>query len=86
MKALRWSSVKQNKRKSLLKLINFEKYFNFRPYTFTPRGAVDVKLYVTLGGGFVDIAADEMPMDVLTWIAIVSQTSSIHCKIKSGNS
>lgn len=38
--AQRWSDVKQNKHRKLWKVIDIEKNFNFRPYTFTPRGVV----------------------------------------------
>lgn len=34
--AMRWANVKQNTNKKLSGVIDMEKGFNFRPYTYTP--------------------------------------------------
>lgn len=63
--------MKQNKNKKLSKVIN-KKNFSFRPYTFTPRGVVELQLYADLGGSTILLSIDEAPMKVLTWLAIIS--------------
>lgn len=35
---------------------------------------MEAKLYVVLGGGSIDIFADEVPMNIMTWLAITSLT------------
>lgn len=73
MRAQRWSNLKQHKLKRLSKLIDSEKHFNFRPYTFTHHQIVDAELYATLGGGYIEISTDEVPISILTWLAIILQ-------------
>lgn len=50
MRAQRWSNLKQQKGKKLVDYIDSEKHFHIRPYTSTPRGIMETKLYAALGG------------------------------------
>lgn len=50
-----------------------EKNFIIRWYTFTPRGVAEIKLYA-LGGSTIQLANDEVSMNVLTWLTIISPT------------
>lgn len=36
-----------------MKAIDLEKNFNFRHYTFTPRGVDEIQLYADLGGNTI---------------------------------
>lgn len=49
-RALRWSDVKQNRYKKLIKVIDIEKNFIFRLYTFTQRDNAKTQLYAGLRG------------------------------------
>lgn len=57
MRAERWSNLKQHKSKELLKYIDLEKHLVFRPYTFTPRGIIEVKLYAALRSDTMEISS-----------------------------
>lgn len=67
----RRSTLKQNKHKRLLKFIDVKKHFSSRPYTFTPQGVDEVELYENLGGSPMH-TNDEVPMNMLRWLAIIS--------------
>lgn len=81
MMAQRWSNVKQQKGKELVEYIDSEKYFFFRPYTSTPRGIAEAKLYAVLESDIVDISSKGVSMELLTWVAIISPTSPIYYRI-----
>lgn len=65
-RAKRWSGVKQNKNNRLVKVIDAERNFNFRSYTFTPRGITEIQLYADLRESTIQLSNDEVPMKVLT--------------------
>lgn len=46
--------------------------FNFQPYTFTSQGVAEIELCTDLGGSTVKISNDEVPMNIVTWLAIIS--------------
>lgn len=48
--------------------------FNFRPYTLAPRWIAKIELYIGLGGSAEQISNDEVPMNILTWLAIIFLT------------
>lgn len=66
--------MKQHKDKRLSKYIDSKKHFVFRPYTFTPRGIAEAKLYAALRSDTVKISSDEVPMTILTRLSIISLT------------
>lgn len=49
------------------------KSFNFRPYTFTSRGVAEIELSAYLGST-LQISNDKIPLNILTWLAIISLT------------
>lgn len=56
--------MKQHKGKELVEYIDPEKHFTFRPYTFTPRGIAEGKLYAALSSDIVKISSDEVQMEI----------------------
>lgn len=61
--------IEQENEKS--KVIDVERSFNFRPYTFTPRGIVELQLYADLGGS--TMSNYKVPVKILTWLTIILQ-------------
>lgn len=64
-KPIRWElkdgpTWNNRKVKSLWSNIDSKKYFSFHPYTFTPRGIAEVKLYAALGSDIVEISSKEV--------------------------
>lgn len=59
MRAQRWYGLKQHRLKRFSKSIDSEKHFNFRAYTFTPRGIADVELYAAPRGGLSEISVEK---------------------------
>lgn len=49
-RAWRWARVRQANNKFLEKVSEEDKYFNFRPYTFMPRGIATLSLF---SSGFI---------------------------------
>lgn len=74
MRAQRWSCLKHNKHKRLLKSIDVGKYLNFCSYTFTLLGVAEIELYTNLGGTNVQILNDVVPMNIHTRLTIISPT------------
>lgn len=65
LRALRWSGLKQNKNKKMVKVIGVKRSFNFMPYIFTPRNITEIQLYADLGGSTVQLSNEEVP-EILT--------------------
>lgn len=63
--------LKQHKHKRLSKFIDSEQHFNFRMYTFSPRGILEAKLSVALGGGRVEVFSNEVPINILMCMEII---------------
>lgn len=60
------------------------KEVNFRSYTFSPPlGVAEIELYAYLGGSTIQITNDEVPINILTWLAIVSLPLSLNRKWES---
>lgn len=70
-RVLRWLSAKHNKNKNLSN-IDIEKNFKFRPYTFTLRGITEIQFYADLGESTIQLSKDEVPVIILTCLAIIS--------------
>lgn len=74
MRAQRWSNLKQQKGKYLMDYIDSEKHFSFHPCGSTPRGVVEAKLYAPLGGKSVDLSAQMVSAELVSWMTMVTPT------------
>lgn len=72
MRAQRWSNIKQQKGKEFVEYIDSEKHFS--PYTSTPGGIAEAKLYAALRNDTIDISYKGVSTKLLTWLAIISPT------------
>lgn len=71
-KGLRWSDVKAMDKKTLSLIIDVEKNYNFRPYSYTPQGVTLLMFYSDSSKDVSMVPRTNIPHAVLCFLAIVA--------------
>lgn len=70
-RGLRWSSVKATDKKTLSRVIDVEKNYSFKPYSYTPRGVTPLLFYSDSSRGVSMVPRVDIPPAVCFLLAIV---------------